>query len=53
VLGALAAQCADRRVGVVTHEGVIRALLPRLRLANGEWRAVEARKLLVGSEGDA
>jgi broad specificity phosphatase PhoE len=39
-LAALAAAHPGRRVAVVTHGGVIRALLPQLRLENAGWRRI-------------
>jgi probable phosphoglycerate mutase len=37
------------RLAVVTHGGVIRSLLPALRLANAEWRVVPASALWSGA----
>lgn len=45
-LRALLAEESARRIGVVTHQGVVRALLPQLELANAEWRVVPAAALL-------
>ena len=43
----IAASFAGRRVGVVTHLGVIRALLPGTELGNAEWVSVWAQELAV------
>ncbi len=41
----IGASFAGRRVGVVTHLGVIRALLPGTELGNAEWVSVWAQDL--------
>jgi probable phosphoglycerate mutase len=42
-LRALGARHAGRRLAVVTHSGVVRSLLPSVRLRNAEWHVVSAR----------
>ena len=42
---ALAAAHPGRRIALVTHLGVIRALLPGAELANAEWRLARAGEL--------
>jgi broad specificity phosphatase PhoE len=49
---ALARQHAGRRVALVTHLGVVRALLPCTELANAEWRRVPATEI-AGAPGAA
>lgn len=52
VLGALAAEHAGRRVAVVTHSGVIGALLPEFRAGHAGWRVARAGTLLRGSAAE-
>jgi broad specificity phosphatase PhoE len=44
----LAAEHAGRRVALVTHSGVVHALLPELRLETAAWSEVPAAALLEG-----
>jgi probable phosphoglycerate mutase len=39
-LAALASEHPGQRVGIVTHGGLIRALVPELRLENAGWRRI-------------
>jgi broad specificity phosphatase PhoE len=45
----IAAEQPGQRVAIVTHLGVIRALLPGTELDNGEWRWVRAGELAMPS----
>jgi broad specificity phosphatase PhoE len=50
-LAAWSRRHAGARLAVVTHSGVIRSLLPGVRVANARWHAVAARAVL-GGHGD-
>jgi probable phosphoglycerate mutase len=50
-LAAAVAAHPGHRIAVVTHAGVIRSLLPGLRLANAEWRSVGDEIWRVDAEG--
>ena len=48
VLAQWAAQHAGRRVAVVTHSGVIRSLLPDVRVDHARWHSVHASAVVDG-----
>ena len=48
VLAQWAAQHAGRRVAVVTHSGVIRSLLPDVRVDHARWHSVYASAVIDG-----
>lgn len=48
VLAQWAAQHAGRRVAVVTHSGVIRSLLPDVRIDHACWHSVDASAVVDG-----
>jgi broad specificity phosphatase PhoE len=50
VLGELTAEHAGRRLGVVTHFGVIESLLPGSRVGHAGWTVVPAGRLLSAGE---
>jgi broad specificity phosphatase PhoE len=50
-LGQLAAEHVGRRLAIVTHSGVIEALLPGLRVAHAAWTVAPAERLLPAQEG--
>jgi len=45
-LRAIHASHRGSRVALVTHDGVVSALLPELKLGSAEWRVVDAAALL-------
>lgn len=47
-LAELLATRAERRIGILSHEGVLGSLLPGLRLANAEWRTASPSELVRG-----
>jgi probable phosphoglycerate mutase len=49
---AIAREDAGRRLAVVTHGGVIRSLLPDVRLANAEWHVASLGEIADGDGGD-
>ena len=48
VLAQWAAQHAGRRVAVITHSGVIRSLLPDVRVDHARWHSVHASAVVDG-----
>lgn len=44
-LGELLDTCGDRRVAILSHQGVLGSLLPGLELPNAEWRTAERSDL--------